>query len=253
MGPSRPTLSRSAQATLFLLSLIISLVFIAFDPIVNPDAVTYLLSAEKYLEGGLAAAMAIHDWPFYAALIATTHQLTGLGLLHAAWLLNSIFLALLPLAIVQLCSNAGGTLRAQYFSAALVLLLPAVNDHRADLIRDLGYWCMMLWALAGLASYLRHGGGILSWQWLIAALAATLFRGSDNPFARRTNHRDGDDRQSTGSRSHSREPCRATRCRGIYFNYSVTPWCRQLRPHHPSGIPVWGTNPVTVAKCHGIG
>ena len=34
----------------------------------------------------------------------------------------------------------------------------------------------MLWALAGLASYLRHGGGILSWQWLIAALAATLFR-----------------------------------------------------------------------------
>ena len=69
--------------------------------------------AEKFLEGGLSASMSVHDWPFYAISIALTHQVTGIPLLQAAWLLNSIFLAALPLALVRLCGNAGGSRRAR--------------------------------------------------------------------------------------------------------------------------------------------
>jgi hypothetical protein len=136
-----------------LASLAASLVHIHFDPLPNPDAVTYLLAAQAWLDDGYAAAAAIYPSPNYSVSIAWLHSATGWSLLTSARCLDALILAALVVALQRLGRAAGASLRTQAIIVGLAILLPELNGYRSFLLRDFGYWMLSTVALVGLVRF----------------------------------------------------------------------------------------------------
>ncbi len=166
----RETLSIYVLAA--LASILLSLWQIYHTAQINHDGVYYLLA----IQGDTASIEHIGNWLFYSKLIQGIHAVTGLEPEHAAWLLNTLLDALLVLAFIRLVEILGGSHRALLLAALLVLSLPYLNDNRADIIRDHGYWAFSLVAMIAYLRLFRK----FSWSsllgWNLAMVTATLFR-----------------------------------------------------------------------------
>lgn len=160
-----------------LISLLLSVWLVYVDGVVNNDGILYLKAARAFARGDAAAAAQIYTWPFYSWLIAAFHQATGLGLETAAHIIDALFGALLVYAfitLVALFDKRRGTLIC---AAVVILLWPALNKYRAEVIRDVAYWACYLSALVFfLRFYARPAAFHLAIAWGVAMVAGSLFR-----------------------------------------------------------------------------
>ncbi len=153
-------------------SLLLSFWYVRLAGVVNQDGVLYLLAAQ----GDVQSATSLGNWIFYSHLIRGVSWITGWAAEHAAWLVNGLLDLLLVLAFVRLVEELGGNRRTQWLGVLAVLVLPYLNDNRAEIIRDHGYWAFSLVALVCYLRLFRR----FSWGWLLgwygAMGLATLFR-----------------------------------------------------------------------------
>ncbi|MCP5166159.1 MAG: hypothetical protein H6989_02135 [Pseudomonadales bacterium] len=158
------------------LSLLLSLWLIAIDPVLDRDAILYLRTADAYLQDGFLASLRLFDRPLLSICLALLHQLTGLPLMYAGLLLNSLFYALFCVTFVAAVSALGGDRRVQLLAVIVVLSHPTLNDQRSSILRDPAYWAFILLAFRQLLLYAQQPttGGMLRWYAYI--LLAALFR-----------------------------------------------------------------------------
>jgi hypothetical protein len=83
-----------------LANLALSAWSLSIDPVINNDGVTYLNLAQMMLDGHWAKAFDAYSWPYYAVFIAATAKVSLLGVENAAFLLNTILVTSLSLAVV---------------------------------------------------------------------------------------------------------------------------------------------------------
>lgn len=139
-------------------SLLISLVIFLFPEAHTPndDAYTYIRTAEIFLTDGLAAAFQYYPWASYAVLIGLTSNL-GLDLFSAAQLINAVFFALLVFSFISIVREMHTSRLILLLAATVILLYPQLNEYRAYVIRDIGFWALALLALWLFLLYARTG------------------------------------------------------------------------------------------------
>ena len=157
-------------------SLLLSLWLIATDPLINRDAIIYLRTAETYLQNGFGASQQLFGRPLLSILFATVHQVTGLPLVYAGLLVNSLFYALLCVAFVATLHTLGGDRRVQLIGAIVILSHPVLNEHRSSIMRDPAFLAMLVLSLRELLLYARDPRAAHQLRWLGCILLATLFR-----------------------------------------------------------------------------
>ena len=155
-----------------LASLLLSLLAIGQTDIINHDGVLYL----RAIEGDAESIRRIGNWLFYSKLIGWLSAATGLDVEKSAYLLNTLLDLLTVLAFLRFVEELGGKGRTLIWAAILILVLPYLNDNRAEIIRDHGYWAFTMVAML---FYLKLYKGF-SWKWLLlwnlSMGLATLFR-----------------------------------------------------------------------------
>ena len=159
-----------------IISILFSYLAIILDPIVNPDGILYLVTAEKYLINGIAGASKVYEWPFYSIAIAIIHQISGCSLLWCAHLLNAILLAALVYCFILLVKEMGGNHQICLFAAILILINPSLNDYRQYIIRDFGYWVFCILALIYLIRLNNNRSFYNAVVWAACTMIAVLFR-----------------------------------------------------------------------------
>jgi hypothetical protein len=152
-------------------------------PLPNEDGVLYLVLAERIATGGFAAAYALFDKPVYSALIAALHGALDIPVLAAARLLNALCVLLLVAAFTEFCRLLYDDARMRPYAALLLLAHPKINNFMAFVIRDLGYWALLLAAFCLLARFLATRRRLLLGAWALGVLAATGFRPEALAFA----------------------------------------------------------------------
>lgn len=159
-----------------IISLMLSWLALALNDQPNHDAYEYIRAAEIALQSGTTGAYAHYQWAHYSLLLAGIHALTGLDMFTAAHLLNAALFALLSVAFVNLVAAATPSRRVVWLSAFIILAFPLLNEFRSMIIRDIGFIAFSLLAMLQLLRYwlslrLRH-----SIYFVLACLAAALFR-----------------------------------------------------------------------------
>jgi hypothetical protein len=175
--PGSPTYSeRHTHLLLVAASCALSALAILRDPLINDDGVLYLVLAQTLERDGLEAALALFGWPWYSVLIAALHGLTGLSLVVSAHLLDTALLALLALGFCRLVAILFADPRAFAWAALVLLLLPQLNEYRSYVIRDSGFWALLLSALVPLARFDHSRRWADAAAWTVLVALAALFR-----------------------------------------------------------------------------
>ncbi|MBK6280431.1 MAG: hypothetical protein IPF57_21005 [Gammaproteobacteria bacterium] len=174
MPGSRSENQHHLYLLLIAASCALSALAILRDPILDDVGVLHLLLAREIADTGIGAALALFDRPVYPILIAGLHQLSGLSLLASAHLLGAALLALLVLGFTRFAVLLCGERELAPWIALLVLLFPLLNEYRSQVLRDFGFWALLVCSLLALLRYQatlrwRHG---LWWALLGAASAA---------------------------------------------------------------------------------
>jgi hypothetical protein len=167
---------RQVSVAAVVASFFYSAIHIFLDPLPNPDAVTYLLAAQAWLDDGYAAAAAVYPRPYYSILIAAVHTLTGFSLLTSAHWLDATLIAALVVALQRLGRALGGGVRVEIIVVVFALLLPELNGYRSFVLRDFGYWTFLVVALTCLVRYIRAPNFFRLAAFMLCCLAAALFR-----------------------------------------------------------------------------
>ena len=175
-NPAASSLPHLDYRLLFLASLLLSGLLIALDPLINRDAIIYLRSADAYLRDGFLASQQEYGRPLLPIGMALIHQLTGLSLVHAGLLLVSLFYALMCTAFVATVHTLGGDRRVQLIAAAVILFHPMLNEDRSSIMRDPGYWALLLLSFRALLLYCRQPGMRHQVSWFVCIWLASAFR-----------------------------------------------------------------------------
>ncbi len=143
---------------------------------INPDGALYVQTAQRLLAGDWNGAYQLYPWPLFPALIALTSRLMGLPLEPSAYLLCGLLLAILVWSFIALVRDFGADRSTLVIAAFVILSFPYLNDNRAEIVRDFGYWgCSMLGFWFMLRFYRAPSWGrALGWGGL--TLASALFR-----------------------------------------------------------------------------
>lgn len=157
-------------------SLLLSGYTLLFPDLINDDAYTYVRTAEVYLEQGLAAALRNYSWPFYSIVMATLSQLTGIGFFTSGLLINAAFFALLSYSFVSIVRLLNPSLLAQYLAALSILVYPQLNEYRYLIIRDIGFWALVLFSLGQFIQYIDSQQRNKLLAFTFALVLATGFR-----------------------------------------------------------------------------
>ena len=178
MADTAPGISLRSNAAMVAacISIALSAWLIWNDGVINRDGVLYLRAAEAFANGSWQEAMRLYKWPLYSWLIAAIHQLSGLDLEAAAYMLNTAFFAVLVYAFVRLVEVISIKPGLGPWAALTILLLPSLNDYRSYIVRDAGYWACYLLALLFFCQYLRDPKWRYAIAWGGTILVASLFR-----------------------------------------------------------------------------
>lgn len=119
-------------------SVILSLIAVFGVVTVGKDGALYLDIAERIGSVGFSEAWKGFDWPWYPLLLAGTHAVSGLSYETAAYIWNTLFIAgTCGLLVDSVRRIAPG---ADWWACLAVLSMPAMNQFRADIIRECGFW-----------------------------------------------------------------------------------------------------------------
>ena len=135
-------------------SLLVSFLILFIEDAPNDDAYAYIRTAEIALTDGIGEAIQHYGWVSYSLLIALVSQL-GFDLLTAAYIINSLFYALLIYSYVSIVRMIDDSNLVGALAALCILLYPQLNEFRFDVIRDVGYWALSLFALWQFLMYFK--------------------------------------------------------------------------------------------------
>ena len=158
-----------------LASLALSGFAVAFASLPNDDAYTYIRTAEIFLEQGVGAAISHYTWAGYPILIALV-SLLGLSLFTSAYVLNAIFFAILAYAFISILRHLDDSNRIAWLAALTVLAYPELNEYRDMVLRDAGFWAMLLLALWRFMVFVDTRQFSHSVFFVLAMIGAMLFR-----------------------------------------------------------------------------
>lgn len=149
----------------------------ATGDVINRDGIIYVRAAQALLDQGLAASMAIYNWPGYSLLIAAVIRLGGTTPEMAAAVINGVCWMVLADAFVRLAHRLDGAAGRPWVPALVILSLP-VFGHRLEIYRDWGYLGFGLLACVPLLRIWQSG--CARWRdviaWFAAMLVALSFR-----------------------------------------------------------------------------
>lgn len=158
-----------------LASLSLSVFAMAFASLPNDDAYTYIRTAEIFLEQGVSAAISHYTWAGYPILIGLV-SLTGLSLFTSAYVLNALFFAILAYAFTGIVRCLDDSSRIAWLAALTVLAYPELNEYRDMVVRDVGFWAMLLLALWRFMVFVDTRQFSHSAFFVLAMIGAMLFR-----------------------------------------------------------------------------
>lgn len=170
---------RNIYIATFLLSLVFSALAVSIDPVINNDGIWYLSVARVFAAGEWKLAVqsdVAYQWPFYSFLVGQLSAVSGMGIEWSAWVLNAVFTATTVTAFVAICRELGADNKTLFFAAIVFLLLPALNNYRSFIIRDLGYLACYSLGLLYFFRYLRTRSNIHAIAWGLFMSAGFLFR-----------------------------------------------------------------------------
>lgn len=158
-------------------SLLLSLWAIYLDPVLDGIGVADVLGAGLFSDTRWLAGLDAAGRPFHSLAVAALSGLTGLSVLHAAYVLGALFLAGLAAGFMVLVRALDGGRTAQWLAAGVVLLWPALNGFRAGVSGDAAYWACYVWSLACFMHYAATSDRRSLAKWALATVAAMLFGG----------------------------------------------------------------------------
>lgn len=147
-----------------------------YNPLINEDGVLYLLLAERIASEGLDAAFSLFDKPLYSALIAALHSLLGLPLRQSALLIDAALACLLVAAFAEFCRLLYRDRSVLPWAALLLLAHPRLNNYFAFVIRDLGYWALLLSSFCLLLRDIATPRAAYLLGWALCTLLAAAFK-----------------------------------------------------------------------------
>lgn len=158
------------------ISLVLSVLAIAFDDIINADGILYVQLAKAFIESGLAGTSELYNWPFLSIISASFSKLTSLSHLNSLFWVNTLFFVILTDSLLLIANKLLTTHRQTIIASILILCFYSLNEYRNFVIRDIGYWAL---SLAGLYQFIRFFESsqiknLLAWQAL--TIIAVLFR-----------------------------------------------------------------------------
>jgi hypothetical protein len=159
-----------------IISLLLSILAVITDDVINSDGVLYVEMAEAFLEGGLAGAANLYNWPLYSVLAAIISQITTLSILHSFYVLNALLFTLVVDACICLCSQRITQYRQLIIASIVLLCFYSVNEYRDYIIRDAGYWALSLYSIYHFLAYSKSNKLVHLIWWQILLISATLFR-----------------------------------------------------------------------------
>lgn len=162
-----------------LLSGMLALYLLPLMGHLNTDGIFYLRVAQQFLDQPSLMSVStdpLYGWSFFSIFIAFTKRLTGLSLLVSAQLICVFFQIMIAVGYVLILKTLGGSKRVQWIGLVCILALPHLNDYRAYVVRDFGYWAGYLFALLALLKFMRKPSWLLALLWGGASLGAALFR-----------------------------------------------------------------------------
>ena len=160
-------------------SLLISLWITCSTDVINNDGVLYLSAAKLISAGHWSAACGMQElgcWLLFPSLVALIGGLTALSLENSAYLLDAALSGLMVFVFLTLVRELGADRRTLLIAALVILLHPYLNESRADVIRDHGYWAFYLTTVLFFMRYWKCPGWRSAMAWALAATVATLFR-----------------------------------------------------------------------------
>jgi len=157
-------------------SVLLSLWVILINDKINADGALYVDTAQRILAGDWAGAYRLYRWPFFSALIALVSRITGLHPEAAAMAINLALAAVLVYAFLRLAEDLGGARKTLWFAALVILTFPYLNEKRADVVRDIGYWACYLSGVLLFLRFTRSPTLIRASAWWVVAVIAALFR-----------------------------------------------------------------------------
>ncbi len=177
MITSKPTLT-TRQICIYgvVASIFFSLAVLFQQDLLNRDGVLYVGVASLFQNGQFSDAIALYPWPFFSLLIAVADMVTGVGLDYSAYALVVFFDAALLVAFVLIVKELGGNARVQIAAVVVIFSLAYLNENRADVIRDHGYWSCYLFSLLLYLKFYKSPGLWLGLGWSLTILLGALFR-----------------------------------------------------------------------------
>ena len=159
-----------------LLSFLLSLWCVYTLDTINNDGILYINTAKRLLAGDWLGAYELYDWLYYPFLIALFSFVFGLDLEVSAQIINALLAALMVFAFIALVREIDNDLKVIIIAGFVILFHPYINDTRAEIIRDHGYWACYLLALFYLMKYYKFQKWQYALAWGLAIINAVLFR-----------------------------------------------------------------------------
>ena len=156
-------------------SLLVSLISLFISNMPNDDAYAYIRTADIALNEGITAAIQHNAWVSYSLTIAAISLLV-FDLFASAYLINSLFYALLVYSFLSIVRLIDSTALVSVLAAYCILLYPQLNEFRFDIIRDVGYWALCLFALWQFLLYYEQQRNRNLIAFGVGLLIATSFR-----------------------------------------------------------------------------
>ena len=157
------------------LSLLISVLERISPVSLNDDSYAYVRTAEIFLEDGVQAAANHYSWPAFSILIALVSKL-GLTLFSSAFLINSLFFAILTFALLSIIKAIDSDRSTLVLAAICILVYPELNEYRGTIIRDVAFWSLVCLSLWQLILYTQHQSFTNSIGFTACLIVATAFR-----------------------------------------------------------------------------
>jgi hypothetical protein len=136
-------------------SLLISFLMRVFPSTLNDDSYVYIRTAEIFLDQGIEAAIGHYSWPVFSILIALVSKI-GLSLFSSAFLINSVFFALLTFSLLSIVKVIDSDRTTLAVAAVCILVFPELNEDRSMIIRDVAFWSLLSFSLWQLLLYTKY-------------------------------------------------------------------------------------------------
>lgn len=144
---------------------------------INVDSIAYIEGAKKIQLDYLSVLSEGRLFWFYSALIAALGNVLNISLENSAFSLNAIFMAFSVSILTRISYLLSEHKRVVAIATmVLVLINPHLNEYRAYIIRDPGFWMFFLWGMLALIQYHCENRLRYAIYWGLVTSFSALFR-----------------------------------------------------------------------------